>query len=329
MSVSRQEVVSAYRMLLGREPESAEAVAMYMGAPDWRTLRDIFRECPEYLKANQAPRVAGAPEVGRLIDAPPIHVETDASPQQMDAMFQRIYAAWRAFGESEPHWSVLTNDAFRRDTFEHHRESFFGHGRFDVDQYLAIARRASDRPLTSALDFGCGVGRLTIPLAERVGRVVGVDISSGHLQEARTAAQLFGSTAEFQEIASVSDIDRLGVFDFIMSRIVLQHNPPPIMADIYRRLLRRLAPGGVAVVQIPTYIVGYQFSVAEYLSGCSPAMEMNALPQQAIFAIVGEENCIVAEVVEDAGLGILDGKSHVFCVTRPAERAALDVRHAA
>ena len=43
----------------------------------------------------------------------------------------------------------------------------------------------------AALDYGCGVGRLTLPLAERCEHVYGVDVSPSMLREAaRNAARM-------------------------------------------------------------------------------------------------------------------------------------------
>ena len=55
MPVSNDEIVSAYRMLLGREPESAEAVAHHRGAADWQALRDGFVLSEEYRLAHTRP----------------------------------------------------------------------------------------------------------------------------------------------------------------------------------------------------------------------------------------------------------------------------------
>ena len=41
-------------------------------------------------------------------------------------------------------------------------------------------------PCADALDFGCGVGRLTQPLAARVRQVVGLDISDEMIRRARS-----------------------------------------------------------------------------------------------------------------------------------------------
>lgn len=297
----------------------------------WRhTVRRVAPlKSPESAPAP-APLAAPQPEpvrpgnivpIGRHLDAVEQQVEVASSPGQLQVMFDRVAANWRRFGETEPHWSVLTNPIYLRENYAAHVEPFFEHGRHNVRQFLAFASRAGlpSSGFARALDFGCGVGRLTVALAPHADAVVGVDVSQGHLAEAGKSAADHGvANAEFRRIHAIDGIDALGEFDLIVSHIVLQHNPPPVMAAIYGKLLARLRPGGIAIVQMPTFIRHYSFSVAGYLQGEDIPMEMNALPQHEIFRIIAEQGCRALEVREDDHLGEgLDGLSHVFAVVRP------------
>jgi hypothetical protein len=91
-------------------------------------------------------------------------------------------------------------------------------------------------------------------------------------------------------------------FDLWFSRIVLQHNPPPVIAMILRRALAWLAPGGLAVFQVPTYGVGYSFRANEYLRniGQKSEIEMHILPQQAVLEVVQQAGCVLLELREDS-----------------------------
>jgi SAM-dependent methyltransferase len=99
------------------------------------------------------------------------------------------------------------------------------------------------------------VGRLVIPLAQRCGTVVGVDVSDAMLAEARRNADRAGVT----NVGFVKSDDALsrveGRFDFIHSYIVLQHIPVPRGEVITRRLLDLLEPGGVGALHY-TYATG-------------------------------------------------------------------------
>jgi 2-polyprenyl-3-methyl-5-hydroxy-6-metoxy-1,4-benzoquinol methylase len=85
---------------------------------------------------------------------------------------------WQKWGETDPYFGVMTGSEFRGDQIAENLERFFETGRRDISETLAqIERFYGDVPTSRALDFGCGVGRLVIPLSERFAETVGVDIS--------------------------------------------------------------------------------------------------------------------------------------------------------
>jgi hypothetical protein len=107
-------------------------------------------------------------------------------------------------------------------------------------------------------------------------------------------------------------------FDLWFSFIVLQHNPPPIMAAILRLALKWLVPRGLAVFQIPTYARQYRFEIDSYLeSAPTPgAFELHCLPQSAVFAIAHEADCRIREVFEDSSIGEPDWVSNVIVLEK-------------
>ena len=75
------------------------------------------------------------------------------------------------------------------------------------------------------------------------------------------------------------------------------------MTMILQRAFLFLAPGGVALFQIPTYIRGYRFDAASWLRAPPPDMlEVHALPQPFILTLARNSGCDVLEVREDASL---------------------------
>jgi hypothetical protein len=106
--------------------------------------------------------------------------------------------------------------------------------------------------LDSALDFGCGYGRLTQALAQHFGAATRVDIAPTMLEGARKwnrrggrCRYLLNETGDLRQFA-----DR--TFDFVLSLLVLQHMRPDYATAYLRELLRVLRPGGVAFFQAPT-----------------------------------------------------------------------------
>jgi len=81
-------------------------------------------------------------------------------------------------------------------------------------------------PHHQALDFGCGVGRLTQALAEHFERVAGVDIAASMIARARQENR-HGDRVRYV-VNERSDLAGLGSerFDLILSLLVLQHMEP-------------------------------------------------------------------------------------------------------
>jgi len=154
---------------------------------------------------------------------------------------------WDDLAQVDPLWAVLSVDSKRNRRWE--TDDFFATGEIEVEQILATATQLG-RPARRgrALDFGCGVGRLTHPLAKRFDETVGVDVSERMLEQARRlnadAPNITFATAEEPPA---------GPFDFVVANLVLQHLPSTTLARVYiRRLIEAAHPDGLVVFQLPT-----------------------------------------------------------------------------
>jgi 2-polyprenyl-3-methyl-5-hydroxy-6-metoxy-1,4-benzoquinol methylase len=166
---------------------------------------------------------------------------------------ERERARWERLAR-DPYYAVLNEDGFRQgQAAVDARSRFDSSGERDVGTTLAEIRRFVDpafRP-TRALDFGCGVGRLTIPLASECGHVTGVDISQAMIEEARRnceARQLANVTLVTSDRFFQATEPSTSSFDFIHSYIVFQHIPPRAGRWLAAALLQRLAPKGVGAL---------------------------------------------------------------------------------
>jgi len=156
----------------------------------------------------------------------------------------RDAADWEALARREPYFPVLTSDGVRD-------EAFLETGEVDVS--LLLAAMASiigrDIPLTSVLDFGCGAGRLTVPLARRAARVTACDVAPSVLEHARqNVAEAGLSNVMFVEPGELARIDVQ--FDFVCSLLVFEYIHPAEGYETIRALTRLLVPGGFAALQI-------------------------------------------------------------------------------
>jgi SAM-dependent methyltransferase len=104
-------------------------------------------------------------------------------------------------------------------------------------------------PGMSLLDCGCGVGSITLDLAERLapGQVVGVDIDESQIAMARAEAGRRGLSNVSFEVASVYELPfPNGSFDAALAHTLLMHLHEPLRA--LRVLRQMLKPGGVVCV---------------------------------------------------------------------------------
>ena len=310
--VSREDVIGAYRYLLGREPENEQVIAAYQRESSFASLREAFLRSEEF-QARLA-RAAAAPiVVGRHEFSAPMHVELEISRDQLAAMLDRIAHSWQTLGETEPHWSVLAFERFRGTN--HSDEEFYLTGQNDLRLISAFFERAGSElaQVRSCLEFGCGVGRVTAALATAIPAVYGVDASSAHLELARERARAKDiANISFLPLESLDDLDGLPSTDFLFSFMVLQHNPPPLIDYMLDRLLARVRPGGFALFQLPTYRRGYRFVWREYLADEKPLMEMHVLPQARVFATLKEHDFDILEVQEDPKVRDPDFISQTF-----------------
>ena len=312
---TEHDVYWAYRLLLDREPESPSAVTHHLGHPNRRALVQELIRSKEFQVNNPLP----GPLVGRFVEEEASRIETVATADQLEVMLARIATAWRAFGDTEPHYSVLTADAFRAKNIGANRETFYKSGFVDVNRPVAALAR-NGIPISTlhrALDYGCGVGRITVPLATHFASVTGIDVSPKHIEYGRRWADENAlDNVDYFVLSNLSQLDSFGGVDFIFTVIVLQHNPPPVIKITLEKLLTLLRPGGCAYFQVPTYIDGYAFRSADYISSRSLRMEMHAIPQQAVFQLVRACGCDPIELREDNSTGSSKMLSHTFLVQK-------------
>lgn len=158
---------------------------------------------------------------------------------------------WERLGALEPYFAVLTEERFLRENLTPERlEEFYASGERDVAWFLSLAARVRGEapPVRSALELGCGVGRLCLPLARRGVRVTGVDVAPSMLAAARARAAAEGlAHAAFLPVEVLGELPPQS-FDLVLSYIVFQHIPPSQGERYLRQVLRLAAPGGTVLL---------------------------------------------------------------------------------
>jgi SAM-dependent methyltransferase len=209
---------------------------------------------------------------------------------------------WDQLGKDDPLWIVLTDPSKKGGKWD--PQEFFATGDkeiADVLQYLNS--RNLPVPRGTALDFGCGVGRLSQALAQHFDKVYGLDISPSMLEHARRFNR-FGYKVEYH----VNSSNRLEAFadnsvDFIYSNIALQHIEPEHAKVYIRDFIRVLRPGGVALFQVlhatllrqvfPQSVVD---AYRRYKSGGKAYFGMFGIPEKELTSLIEKAGAEIVNV---------------------------------
>jgi len=240
-------------------------------------------------------------------------------------------STWEQMGELDPLWAILSDPSKK-------------FGKWDVEEFLRtgveeIARLMErcaalglPRRKECALDFGCGVGRLTQPLAEHFQRAIGLDISEAMVRRARELNR-HGDRCEYIIHGSSALPFADDSFDLIYTRIVLQHIPSALIPKYVREFVRTLRPGGLIVMQIPSHIPWMNRVQPKTLAydllrrfGVSDRMlferlrlhpiRMNFVPEQEVVSVVASAGGKVVQVEMDKSAGSSGAQSRVYVVTK-------------
>ncbi len=215
-----------------------------------------------------------------------------------------LEAEFTRLGATDPFWAVLSNPGTRGGKWD--RGEFFRTGEKDVAHTLrALSELGVPVERGRAMDFGCGVGRLTQPLGREFKEAIGVDIASSMIDTAKQLAQ--GIPGCRFVVNSRDDLSQFeaSTFDFIYSHIVFQHMEPRYALGYMREFGRLLRPGGVSAFQVlipdgthkllslgKRYFPGLLGAIRRFRNRGAPIIELYgiALPEiKAALASVGVE----------------------------------------
>ncbi len=212
-------------------------------------------------------------------------------------------ALWAINSRRDKKFSKWTVDEFLRSGFD------------EIQMIMGDARRLGrPRSYETALDFGCGVGRLSRHLADHFKHVEGVDISERMVQLGREIHQnipnLTFRVNSDPDLRSFPDAS----FDMVCSIIVLQHLPGLQVIERYiSEFVRVLRPDGLIVFQLPTALPKVRFvlarrtpylvlrrlglppSVLYFRFGLHP-MHMTAMPTTSVTACIRQAGGVVLRV---------------------------------
>jgi SAM-dependent methyltransferase len=244
---------------------------------------------------------------------------------------------WNEFGKTDPLWSILTAPDKKGSRWE--IRDFFGNGRKEIDAIMGYVESLDIKVhLKKALDFGCGVGRLTQALAYYFDEVYGVDIAPTMVELAKRYNH-YESRCHYL----LNERDNLSIFadstfNFIYSTLTLQHMKPCYSRKYIKEFLRILVPNGLLIFQQPSrekpVSEENEFSIRRVIRGLVPPMWVDLYrnkvqtrgrdePRMEMYEITPRQ---VFKIVEESGGKILDvkkeeyiqsnWKSFQYCVTK-------------
>jgi len=159
---------------------------------------------------------------------------------------------WEQHAQYDPLWAILSDPSKKGRKWE--LPEFFETGAREISVVLhALSQWGLTINHGAALDFGCGVGRLTQALGGHFDSAVGVDVSPTMI---RLAEKLNRHPERVRYVSNTRDDLRIfdaNTFDFIYSDFVLQHVDPASTRRYLPEFVRILRKGGVFVFQLPSH----------------------------------------------------------------------------
>jgi len=204
-------------------------------------------------------------------------------------------AQWERLARHEPYFPVLANGESTAS------DAFFQTGEDDIAALLAAITTLCGREpsLESVLDFGCGAGRLTLPLARRAGQVLACDIAPTILSHAQQNAERAGLTnVRFHPCDDVL-ASTAPSFDFVCSLLVFQYIPPSTGYPLIRSLTERLKSDGIAALQLRLHQTDRLHRLANLRRRASIA------PDASVVQTYRYDERLVARAVEQGGGSIV------------------------
>jgi ubiquinone/menaquinone biosynthesis C-methylase UbiE len=162
-----------------------------------------------------------------------------------------VQKTYEVYGKEDPLYAVLSRKDAKDNKWD--ADEFFASGREEIaDAMNHLTKLGLEVNKGRAMDFGCGVGRLTQALCQEFSEAVGVDISYSMIESAEKHNR-FRGRCEYR-VNTTDDLEQLddASFDFVYSNISLQHSPPEASSKYIAEFFRILQPGGVALFQIPS-----------------------------------------------------------------------------
>jgi len=224
---------------------------------------------------------------------------------------------WDEYGKADPLWSILALAEKKGNQWS--IDEFFATGQREIGAALDWVTSLGARVLRrNALDFGCGVGRLTQALADHFDRVCGVDMAPSMIELANRYNRHPSRCKYYLNQRTDLKLFPGNTFDFVYAGLTLQHMQPRYFKNYLREFLAVLLPGGIAVFDLPSEHANKLLArvlrvvpsvlanacrnlVLDAKHGSSPIMEMHWMKQEHVVRFVEQHGGSVLDLRQQSG----------------------------
>jgi ubiquinone/menaquinone biosynthesis C-methylase UbiE len=246
----------------------------------------------------------------------------------MSALFKDLQKTWETLGSEDPLWAIASEADKKGGRWN--LNEFLASGNGVVDRYWELLKaHGGHEKLESVLDFGCGVGRLTLAWSRHARLATGVDISGPMIEKGRQL--MAGREAVQLELNQRSNLSMFpdASFDLVFSHIVLQHMPWSFARGYIAEFARVCRPGGWVAFQLPYYSgvsqtlpmlrkrvvdrlpFGLAAAYRRWRRGTSQIFEMHFTPPEKVEAILASGQLEIRHREPDESAGA-DTKGFIY-----------------
>lgn len=233
---------------------------------------------------------------------------------------------WHKFGEIAPLETIFCPRGRRGKKWD--TEEFFTSGEREIETLIEYVKSLNlEFPRGTALDFGCGVGRTTQPLARYFDVCYGVDIASSMIELANKFNR-YGDKCRYV-LNETYDLKLFpdNSFNFIYSMITFQNMAPRYSKKYIKEFMRILTPGGLLIFQIPSESKTFRMALKQKLPPVllalfyklkyrgRPRLELHGVKREEVIKLLEENGGQVIDIKPDQR-AFSEWSSFQYCVVK-------------
>ncbi|OHE56484.1 MAG: hypothetical protein A2Z47_04170 [Thermodesulfovibrio sp. RBG_19FT_COMBO_42_12] len=217
---------------------------------------------------------------------------------------------WESLAQYDPMWAILSDPKKKGNKWD--INDFLMTGEREIGDLISYfgnsLKRKGDRLV--ALDFGCGMGRLSLALAQYYEEVIGIDISETMINLANQILDGHSSSLKGRVTYRLNNSNSIPIednkCDLIYSNIVLQHMNIDDALFYITEFVRVLKRDGLAVFQAPSRCLTERGSLFKTpIADCDEGVtiDMNLIPRKSVIKAVNHAGGKVIEIQRDYSAG--------------------------